>query len=114
MKIERDYINKMLQAGRLLGSDKKCEYYPCHFDKQDCTWCFCPFYPCQDKSIGGRLTKSDQTNEIVWDCGNCDWIHKPDVARHVLSELLSITRTINKVPLEKLAETRLKVLKKES
>ena len=23
-----------------------CQYYPCHFHNQDCTFCFCPFYPC--------------------------------------------------------------------
>ncbi|MDP6613031.1 MAG: cysteine-rich small domain-containing protein, partial [Candidatus Hydrothermarchaeota archaeon] len=38
-----DNIRKALEKG---AGSEKCEYYPCHFQGQDCTWCFCPFYPC--------------------------------------------------------------------
>ena len=31
----------------------KCPYYPCHhFEGQDCTYCFCPLYPCEDPELG--------------------------------------------------------------
>lgn len=32
-----------------LGSRKGCQYFPCHEESklEDCTYCFCPFYPCK-------------------------------------------------------------------
>nr|WP_269850484.1 cysteine-rich small domain-containing protein [Methanosarcina horonobensis] len=32
-----------------MGGRKTCEYYPCHFEGQNCTFCFCPFYPCENE-----------------------------------------------------------------
>lgn len=40
------------------------------------------------------------------------WIHKLELAERVLSELLSATKNINEDSQEKLAEVRLKVLKR--
>ncbi len=114
MEISRDHINKVLQSGRLQGPDHTCKDYPCHFDGQDCTWCFCPFYPCNDKLTGRKLVKSEWTGEMVWGCGDCTWIHKPDVAKRVLRELLGIAKTINKIPREELIDIRLKLLKEGS
>lgn len=111
MEIKRDHINKMIQAARLLGPDKKCKDYPCHFDGQDCTWCFCPFYPCEDESTGGGWTKDEWAGgEIVWGCKNCNWIHTSKVAKCVLSEFLGIAKTIEEIPQKKLVEIRLKIL----
>jgi threonine-phosphate decarboxylase len=45
------YLERNLAKARgkgPLGSNRECNYYPCHFESQDCTFCFCPFYPCQD------------------------------------------------------------------
>lgn len=68
---------------KLVGSKKDCEYYPCHFEGQDCTWCFCPIYPCLDTSKG-KYVKSKKTGKDVWSCKDCDWIHKPQIARRFL------------------------------
>ncbi len=70
----------------LKGSNTSCKYYPCHFEGQDCTFCFCPFYPCEDGSTGGRWVVGRRGNR-VWSCKYCHWIHRPDVAAKVLREI---------------------------
>jgi len=51
----------------------KCPYYPCHFEGQDCTYCFCPLYPCQDPSLGEWI-KSGR-GYPVWTCKDCILLH---------------------------------------
>lgn len=109
-----DRITKILRSGGLLGSDHICKHYPCHFDGQDCTWCFCPFYPCNDELTDGKLVKSEWTGEMVWGCGNCIWIHKPDIAKLVLDGLRRAAKTFEKIPRKKLIKIRLKILKEGS
>jgi len=58
-----------------------CELYPCHFPKQDCTFCFCPFYPCQDPRTGGRLSG-------VWNCEGCALIHRQEIVDMVMEGLM--------------------------
>ncbi|MFQ5815609.1 MAG: cysteine-rich small domain-containing protein [Candidatus Hydrothermarchaeaceae archaeon] len=65
------------------GSDRSCEYYPCHVEGQDCTWCYCPFYPCLDDKTGGRSKVSTRTGEGVWSCIDCGWIHDDEIASAV-------------------------------
>jgi len=60
-----------------------CERYPCHFPEQDCTFCFCPFYPCHDERMGGRWVRDG------WSCRNCTFLHRPDVAKMVLDRLMA-------------------------
>lgn len=70
-------LRELFQA--LSGIEKGgCEYYPCHFEGQDCTFCFCPFYPCLIYELGGYLK-----DERVWSCQNCDFVHKKDVAERL-------------------------------
>jgi threonine-phosphate decarboxylase len=64
-----------------------CEYYPCHFSGQDCTFCFCPFYPCEDPKTGGRWIESTTGSE-VWSCEKCKILHKPEVVQEVLQILM--------------------------
>ncbi|NOZ59529.1 MAG: cobyric acid synthase [Euryarchaeota archaeon] len=71
----------------LVGKKTSCEYYPCHFEGQDCTHCFCPFYPCEDTSTGGRWVVSRRSGRRVWSCKYCHWIHRRDAAERVLREL---------------------------
>jgi len=66
---------------------KSCEHYPCHFEGQDCTFCFCPFYPCKDERLGKYVEKT--TGGIAWSCVDCNIIHEPDVAQEVLDSLLA-------------------------
>ncbi|TGC09129.1 threonine-phosphate decarboxylase CobD [Methanolobus halotolerans] len=79
-------LAKAADCGRL-GSNLSCEYYPCHFEGQDCTFCFCPFYPCKDERTGGQWIESSSGGD-VWSCLYCDIIHKPEVVDDVLSVLV--------------------------
>jgi Zn-finger protein len=35
-----NHLKKILEAKNIVGPDETCDYYPCHFAGQDCTWCF--------------------------------------------------------------------------
>jgi threonine-phosphate decarboxylase len=59
-----------------------CERFPCHSADQDCSLCFCPFYPCGDLRTGG------QELEDGWSCQACLIIHRPEVAEMVLDCLM--------------------------
>ncbi|RUM32835.1 MAG: hypothetical protein DSY33_06155 [Archaeoglobus sp.] len=71
------------------GPNYECKYYPCHFEGQDCSLCFCPFYPCFIYDLG-YIKKT--TKGYVWNCKECNWIHEKDVVEEVLSELSSYSR----------------------
>ncbi len=71
------------------GPNYECKYYPCHFDGQDCSFCFCPFYPCFNYELG-MLKKT--TKGYVWSCKDCNWIHEKDVVEKVLEELSAYPR----------------------
>jgi threonine-phosphate decarboxylase len=60
-----------------------CERYPCHFPEQDCTLCFCPFYPCKDERTGGREEGGE------WTCCSCIIVHDPDVASRIMDRLMN-------------------------
>lgn len=88
-------IGKALERGAIARSRVECEYYPCHFLGQDCTFCFCPFYPCLDKRTCGEFVLRT-TGGKVWSCAKCKIIHRAEVADRVLKELM-IGRKIGKV-----------------
>ncbi len=69
---------------------RECEYYPCHFEGQDCTWCFCPFYPCLDERTGGKYVTGRRTGKEVWSCKGCRWVHEAGTAREMREEILKI------------------------
>ncbi|MBN2109581.1 MAG: threonine-phosphate decarboxylase [Methanosarcinaceae archaeon] len=83
--LERN-LKKAAECGRL-GSNLSCEYYPCHFEGQDCTFCFCPFYPCKDERTGGQWIESS-SGDNVWSCLYCNIIHEPEVVDDVLAVLI--------------------------
>ena len=56
--------------------DKKCESYPCHEDLEDCTYCYCPIYPCKCENIGKLITLMDGKRNTLWDCSKCSIFHK--------------------------------------
>lgn len=51
----------------------KCEYYPCHFEGQECTHCYCPLYPCEDPELGEWI-KSGR-GYAIWTCKDCTLLH---------------------------------------
>ncbi len=87
-------------------TDTDCEYYPCHFMGQDCTFCFCPFYPCLDGLTCGGYVVSKRTGRDVWSCKRCVWIHKKDVVADILPGI----RQISKDDMKSLLELRLRFL----
>ncbi len=87
-KITEKNLRMALKTG-LKGSDTSCEYYPCHFEGQDCTWCFCPFYPCLNLLMDGEFRRY-RDGKLIWGCKNCEWIHIPENAEKVFNLLLDM------------------------
>jgi adenosylcobinamide hydrolase len=58
-----------------------CTYFPCHFAGQRCDFCYCPFYPCRDETLGQWVESS--TGGRVWNCARCTLLHEPAVADYV-------------------------------
>ncbi len=83
------YLERNLEKARdkgSLGSNRECNYYPCHFEGQDCTFCFCPFYPCQDGRTEGKWITGSSGNE-VWSCLECRVVHEPAVVEKMITVL---------------------------
>ncbi|WP_237705940.1 adenosylcobinamide amidohydrolase [Methanocella conradii] len=59
----------------------KCEYYPCHFEGQDCTHCFCPLYPCEDPELGEWIKSS--RGYPVWTCKDCTILHNKKAVEYL-------------------------------
>ena len=38
-----------------IGSNHECPYHPAHFTGQNCSFCYCPFYPCEDPDLGDSI-----------------------------------------------------------
>lgn len=77
-------VNEELERG-WIGCNRDCEYNPCHFKGQDCTFCYCPFYPCGDTDLGNNIT--GRRGNDIWSCTDCLFIHRTDVCRHICSEV---------------------------
>lgn len=71
-----------------IGSDLDCPYYPSHFVGQDCTFCYCPFYPCEDTTFG--KFKISKRGKEVWDCSDCLFIHRSDVVKFVMDSIRKV------------------------
>src|SRR3989338_10394354 len=67
--------------------NKSCKYFPCHTKLEDCTFCYCSFYPCLDNKRGNYV-HSQKLNKDIWSCQNCNWIHK----REVVDEIFELIR----------------------
>lgn len=94
-----DNITKMVKEEidrGWIGSNKDCDYHPCHFEGQDCTFCYCPFYPCHDEDLG-RLIISKRGKD-VWDCTPCLFIHRQKVGKFVMGEIERLGITEPKDP----------------
>ncbi|MBR2254370.1 MAG: cobyric acid synthase [Candidatus Methanomethylophilaceae archaeon] len=77
-------VNEEIAAG-WKGSDLSCEYHPCHFKGQDCTFCYCPFYPCEDEDLGSFIV--GRRGEKIWSCTECLLIHRTEACRFLMSEV---------------------------
>lgn len=79
----RENLKVAAECGRR-GSNTDCPYYHCHFEGQDCTFCFCPFYPCGDERTGGNWIESSSGGQ-VWSCLNCVLVHEEKIVDELLS-----------------------------
>jgi len=87
-----------------IGANRECEYYPCHFEGQNCSLCFCPFYPCNDHKLGSLVDSSKGGK--VWSCEQCYWSHRPDV----VSEYFKIVKPGSSVlPKEELLKVKAEI-----
>ena len=77
-------VNEELKAG-WIGPNLQCDYHPSHFTGQDCTFCYCPFYPCEDTDLGDFIV--GRRGQRIWNCSDCLFIHRTPVVKYVLSEV---------------------------
>ncbi len=80
---ERTLVDLFKALDGIYGPNYECKYYPCHFSGQDCTFCFCPFYPCLLYDLGGELVLSSK-GEYTWTCKGCRWIHEKENVENVI------------------------------
>lgn len=86
-----EFFEKYLAGEGVDGSNLSCEYYPCHSHPQNCTFCYCPFYPCGDPSTGGCWIKEKN----VWSCEGCFWIHDDKAVQCIQSKLSKIVHNLD-------------------
>ena len=70
----------MKKKKHLIGKD--CEFYPCHENIEDCTFCFCPIYPCYIEKTGGKIIRNGDGTP-TWDCSACTIIHKTSFVKPI-------------------------------
>lgn len=80
-------VKEEVERGRI-GPNLNCPYYPSHFYGQDCTFCYCPFYPCEDTLFG--KFKISKRGKDVWDCSDCLFIHRNEVAKFVMDSIREV------------------------
>ena len=76
-------VNEEIQRG-WIGSNLECPYHPAHFTGQDCSFCYCPFFPCNDTTFGWEL---QGRHGPVWNCSDCLFIHRTPVVKFIYSEI---------------------------
>lgn len=70
---------------------RDCAWYPCHplpegQDHLNCLFCYCPFYPCENR-VGNGVWITGKNGNPVWDCTPCTVVHRDDSAALIM-ELL--------------------------
>lgn len=65
-------------------ANRACKYFPCHKGLEDCTFCYCPFYPCLDE-MRGEYIYSPKLGKNIWSCQKCGWIHKSKNVNSIFS-----------------------------
>ncbi|MDI3497406.1 cysteine-rich small domain-containing protein [Archaeoglobus sp.] len=90
---ERALVDLFAAMEGLAGPAFECTYYPCHFDGQDCSICYCPFYPCLLYRLGGEIIVSSD-GRYVWSCRNCHWIHEKENVEEVLAYFSAFPRQL--------------------
>ena len=90
-------VNKAIREKKLRGNDLSCEYNPCHKGLEDCTFCYCPFYPCINVNTGGREIVNSRTGVHIWDCSGCVFPHKTVNAQEILDQFISLEKELGDI-----------------
>lgn len=80
-------MRKKINKSSLLRINKACAYFPCHKNLEDCTFCYCPFYPCENDALGKFIFTKDRRK--IWSCMDCSWIHRKKVVDAILKQVRS-------------------------
>jgi Zn-finger protein len=64
-------------------ANRSCEFYPCHFEGQNCLFCYCPLYWIPTHCGGKYIITPDG----VKDCRDCLLPHQPGGWEHVQAKL---------------------------
>jgi len=102
-----------MKANQLTGLDSMCKYCPCHEGLEDCTFCYCPFYPCNDSLTGGMLVTNKNTGKPVWSCSKCIFPHKSKNAQEILSGLVKMGKDFESISPDKLKDLRTIILQSQ-
>ena len=102
-----------MQSKQIIGPNKQCEYHPCHVLLEDCTFCYCPFYPCFQKDTGGFEKINSRTGKLVWACSSCIFPHIFENAKKILEGLLELNANLDSITREELLALREKILNKK-
>lgn len=89
---ERGLVDLFTAMNSLTGPAYECKYYPCHFEGQDCSLCFCIFYPCLLYRFGEIVIS--HSGKPVWSCKECFWIHERENVEEVVAYLSSYPRQV--------------------
>ena len=103
-ELTEQFYEKFFKGDIQIGPNTDCEYFPCHNNQENCTFCFCPFYPCADGSTGGKWIEGKN----VWNCSNCNWIHKDEVVDEVLDYVKDNIHSMNDFKTKKKALLKLR------
>ncbi|MFN3384181.1 MAG: cysteine-rich small domain-containing protein [Archaeoglobaceae archaeon] len=87
---ERGLVDLFSAMNTLTGSTLECPYYPCHFEGQDCSLCYCIFYPCFIYKFGDLIVSS--RGNFVWSCKKCDWVHERENVEKIVTYFSSFPR----------------------
>ena len=79
-ELTEQFYDRFFKGDIQIGPNTDCEYFPCHGEQENLTFCYCPFYTCADGSTGGNWIE----DKNVWNCKECNWIHKDAVVDEVL------------------------------
>ena len=81
MKCIKSRVDSAIARGNI-HSNLECEYHPCHFKGQNCSFCYCPFYPCNDIDFGRTIQSKRGNGNEIWDCSPCLFNHRNDVVEY--------------------------------
>lgn len=84
MKCIKNRVRKEVERG-CIGPDLSCPYHPSHFIGQECTFCYCPFYPCRDPLLGKSIIS--KRGGDIWDCSDCLFIHRTEPVEFIMNEI---------------------------